>query len=195
MPAEARVTKMWTQQKGLIPLLFLAFGAYFLFDGFIGYPRSDERWKAHEELKDQPGAWEKLCAERGWTTTAPEKYLGPGKYREQFWSGGSTALIGLISLIYWQRQRKSKIRSDESGISSTLGVRIPYSAITRIDKKAWKQKGFAYVHYKDGAAEKKFTLDDAKYDPKSLDTILADAVSNAAPETVVEEPVAESNPQ
>ena len=83
MPAEARVTKMWTQQKGLIPLLFLAFGAYFLFDGFIGYPRSDERWKAHQELKDQPGAWEKLCAERGWKTDPPEKYLGPEKYREQ----------------------------------------------------------------------------------------------------------------
>jgi hypothetical protein len=27
--------KCGTQQKGLIPLLFLAFGAYFLFDGFI----------------------------------------------------------------------------------------------------------------------------------------------------------------
>jgi hypothetical protein len=196
MPAEARVTKMWTQQKGLIPLLFLAFGAYFLFDGFIGYPRSDERWKAHQELKDQPGAWEKLCAERGWKTTPPEKFLGPDKYREQFFFGGGTALIGLISLIYWQRQRKSTIRNDESGISSSLGTNIPYGAITRIDKKDWKRRGFAYVYYKDAGALKKFTLDDAKHDPKALDVILAEAVVKVGPEVVIEEPVAaEERPQ
>ena len=196
MPAEARVTKMWIQQKGLIPLLFLAFGAYFLFDGFIGYPRSDERWKAHQELKDKPGEWERLCAERGWKTTPPEKYLGPEKYREQFWFGGGTALIGLISLIYWQRQRKSTIRSDETGIFSSLGTKIPYGAITRIDKKIWKRKGYAYVYYKDDGALKKFTMDDAKYDPKALDIILADAVAKAGPNVVIEEPVgSEENPQ
>ena len=194
MPAQARVTKMWTQQKGLIPLLFLFFGAYFLFDGFIGYPRSDERFKSHETLKNQPGAWEKLCAERGWKTQPPEKFYGPEKYREQFWFGGGTALIGLISLIYWQRQRKSFIGNDETGVFTSAGTRIPYASIQRVDKTLWKQKGYAYLHYQENGAPRKLTLDDAKYDPKALDVILSETIAKLSPEAVIEGPPASATP-
>jgi hypothetical protein len=190
--------------------MFLAFGAYFLWDGFVGYPRSDARWTAHarwkkyEELKsnpeewakvcaehswstDAPEPWEKVCADRGWTTTPPEKYLGPSKYAEQFWFGGATGIIGLVALFYWNRVRRSVVRSDAEGVQSAAGKRVPYSTITRVDKKLWKSKGYATIHHTDGAATGKFTLDDAKHDPKALDVILSDIITNTAGKATVEE--------
>jgi hypothetical protein len=92
--------------------------------GLFGYPRSDERWKAHQELKDQPGVREKLCAERGWKTDPPVEVSRAGEVPGTYFFGGGTALIGLISLIYWQRQRKSTIRNDESGYPVPWGTNI-----------------------------------------------------------------------
>lgn len=185
MPAEARVLKMWSQQKGLVPLLFLAFAAWFLWDGAVGYPRSDERWDAHERLQADPGGWEKYAGERGWKTEKPEKRFGPEKYREQFWVSAITAAVGLIALTYWQRERKLVIRNDDAGISTSRGLRIPYGAITRVDKTIWKAKGYAYIHYDDGGKPGKLTLDDAKHDPKALDIILEETIAHLNPTATV----------
>jgi hypothetical protein len=197
MPAEARVLKMWSQQKGLVPLLFLAFAAWFAFDGAVGYPRSDERYRKHKELKDQPGAWEKLCAEKGWKTEPPEKEYGPGKYKEQFVVSAITALVGIASLSYWQSQRKLVIRNDESGISTSRGLRVPYAAINQVDKRIWKAKGYAYIHFQHEGRAGKLTLDDAKHDPKALDVILDETIAHLPPTATVlggEKPAASATP-
>lgn len=163
-----------------MPLLFLAFAGWFLWDGLVGYPRSDARFKAHEELKSQPGAWEKLCAEKGWKTEPPEHYHGPAKYREQYGAASITGLAGLIALAYWQRQRKTIIRNDSSGISTSTGIQIPYSSIRRVDARTWKSKGFAHIYYENSGRARKLTFDDAKHDPRALDIILAETMQNAA---------------
>jgi hypothetical protein len=185
MPAEARVLKMWSQQKGLVPLLFLAFSAWFLWDGLVGYPRSDERWDAHERLSPTPGEWEKYAAERGWKTEKPEKRYGPEKYREQYWASAIMGVVGFLALAYWQRERKLVIRNDAAGITTSRGLRIPYESITRLDKTIWKQKGFAYIHYATGGRSGKLTLDDAKHDPKALDIILDETVARLSPTATV----------
>ena len=174
MPAEARITKLWTQQKGIIPIMFIAFGLYFTWDGLVGYPRSDERWHKHEQLKTEPGAWEKYCAERGWTTTPPEHEHGPKKYREQYFFGGLTGVVGIFSLIFWLRQRRTVIRSDEDAIFSPSGKRVPYSAITAVDARMWKAKGLATVRYTIEGGKGKFVLDDAKWDPTALEVVMRD---------------------
>lgn len=189
MPAEARVQKMWTQQKGLIPLLFLAFSAWFLWDGLVGYPRSDARFKAHEELKGQPGAWEKLCEEKGWKTQPPEKYMGPGKYREQYWASAIAGLVGLTALGYWHRNRKIVIRNDEEGISISTGLRIPYSSIRRVDARTWKSKGYTHIYFDQQGRPGKFTLDDAKHDPRALDVILQETIAKTEATAEILRPV------
>ena len=179
---------MWSQQKGLIPLLFLAFGGWFLWDGVVGYPRSDARFKAHEELKGQPGAWEKLCAEKGWKTQPPEKFYGPEKYREQYWASGITGLVGLIALTYWQRQRKVIIRNDETGISTSTGLRIPYDSIRRVDARLWKSKGYTYIYFEIKGGSGKLILDDAKHDPRALDVILSETMEKTAATAEIQKP-------
>ena len=185
MPAEARVLKMWSQQKGLVPLLFLAFAAWFLWDGAVGYPRSDARWDAHERLQGEPGAWEKYAGERGWKTEKPEKRFGPEKYREQYVVSAITAAVGLIALAYWQSQRKLIIRNDDAGISTSRGLRVPYESIAKVDTTVWKQKGFAYIHYQANGQPKRLTFDDAKHDPKALDIILEETIARLPPTATV----------
>jgi hypothetical protein len=186
MPAEARVTKMWKQQKGLIPLLFIAFSLYFLWDGAVGYPRNDDRFDAHERLKDKPGEWEKLCAEKGWKTEPPKQRMGPAKYAEQYWWAGGSGLIGLVALAYWMAQKKTVVRNDAEAVFTPKNVRVPYPAVTHVDRTKWKSKGLAYIRYSIDGKEGRFTLDDAKHDPKALDTILSEIVERVGDKATAE---------
>ncbi len=186
MPAEARVTRMWKQQKGLIPILFIAFALYFLWDGAVGYPRNDERFDAHERLKATPAEWEKLCQEKGWKTEPPKTRMGPHKYAEQFWWAGGAGAIGLISLAVWMSQKGTVVKSDAESVTTTGNIRVPYSAITQVDRTKWKSKGLAYVRYSLNGREGRFKLDDAKHDPKALDIILADIVSHVGDKATAE---------
>lgn len=186
MPAEARVTKMWKQQKGLIPLLFIAFALYFLWDGAVGYPRNDERFDAHERLKDKPDEWKKLCEQKGWKTEPPKQRLGEAKYREQYWWAAGTGLIGLAALAFWLTQKKTIVRNDADALYTSKNVRVPYSSITHVDRSRWKAKGLACIRYSLDGKEGRFTLDDAKHDPKALDTILAEIVAKVGDKATAE---------
>jgi hypothetical protein len=210
MPAEARVMKTWIQQKGLIPVFLFGFCGWFLWDGLIGWPRSNERWDAHEraekykELKDKPAewealcgqrgwkveappAWEKICAARGWTTEPPHKRYERSDLIPQYVCAGVSGAIGIFSLIYWLRARKMVIRSDTEAVFTPSGTRVPYGSITQIDRRKWKPKGLATVFYSLDGAKGRFVLDDAKYEPTALDTILADIQAHSAGRAKVDE--------
>jgi hypothetical protein len=174
MPAEARVTRTWVQQKGLIPVFLLGCALWFLWDGLIGWPRSNERWDAHKSRT--PEEWVKYCAERGWKTEPPHRRYERSDIVVQFLCAGVAGVVGILSFIYWQRTRRSVLRSDEEGVVTPSGVRVPYGSITVVDQRRWKSKGLAAVHYTLDGAKRRFVLDDAKYDPEALDIILADIV-------------------
>ena len=202
--------KTWIQQKGLIPVFLLGFSLYFLWDGLIGYPRSDKRFEAHEraekykELKDKPDVWqelcksrgwstdapvpwEKLCAEKKWTTEPPHKYLGRSKIIEQYVCSGIAGAIGIFSLIYWLRAKKAFIRSEADAVITPSGKRVTYGSITDLDLRKWKSKGLATVSYSIDGAKGRFVLDDAKYEPTALDAILADIREHTAGQAKVDE--------
>ena len=166
--------KTWIQQKGLIPVFLLGFSLWFLWDGLIGYPRSNERWDAHEALKGKSGEWEKLCASRGWTTEVPHERFGRSKLVAQYVCSGVTGAIGIFSLIFWLRARKAFIRSEAEAVITPSGRQVPYASITDLDVRTWKSKGLATVFYSLDGEKGRFVLDDAKYEPTALDTILED---------------------
>ncbi len=195
--------KTWIQQKGLIPIFLFGFAVWFLWDGVIGYPRSNERWTAHErsekyrELKDQPGEWlalcakhgwpsdapepwEEICRARGWTTTPPEHFQDRSKIIGQYVCASVAGAVGIFSLIFWLRAKNSIIRSDAEGVLTPSGKRVPYGSITQVDRRKWKSKGLATVFYSLEGAKGRFVLDDAKYEPTALDTILEDIQQQTA---------------
>jgi len=180
MPAEAKVMKSWIQQKGLIPVFLLGFSLWFLWDGFIGFPRSNERFTQHSRLKDKPGEWEKYCSQKGWTTEPPHRLYEKGDLIGQFAFAGFTGVMGILSLVFWLRARKSVIRTEEQAVFTPSGKRVPYESITEIDRRKWKSKGLATVFYTLDGAKGRFVLDDAKYEPTALDTILEDLQQRTA---------------
>ncbi len=187
MPAEARVMKTWIQQKGLIPVFLFGFALWFLWDGLIGWPRSNERFDAHERLKEKSGEWEKLCAARGWTTEVPHKRYERSDIVVQFAISALTGSIGAFSLVFWLRAKKTFIRSETDAVITPSGRRVPYSNITDLDLRKWKSKGLATIVYSLEGAKGRFILDDAKYDPNGLDAILADIRQQTAGRAQVDE--------
>lgn len=187
MPAEARVTKTWVQQKGLIPVFLIACSLWFLWDGLVGYQRSNERWDAHESRKATPGEWEKYCGERGWKMEPPHRRFADSDIVGQYVFAGLTGVIGVFSLVYWLRVRRSVLRSDDGAVFTPSGVRVPYKSITQVDQRKWKPKGLATVFYSLEGAKRRFILDDAKYDPEALDIILADILQRTAGRAKVDE--------
>lgn len=187
MPAEAHVMRTWIQQKGLIPVFLFGFAVWFLWDGLVGWPRSNERFDAHARLKDQSGEWEKLCAARGWTTEAPHKRHERSDIIMQFAIAALTGAIGAFSLVFWLRAKKTFIRSEDDVVITPSGTRVPYASITDLDLRKWKSKGLATIVYSLEGAKGRFILDDAKYDPNGLDAILEDIRQQTAGRAQVDE--------
>ena len=179
--------RTWIQQKGLIPVFLLGFSLWFLWDGVIGYPRSNERWDAHEARKDMSGEWEKYCAVRGWTTEPPHRRYERKDLVGQYVCASVAGAIGIFSLIYWLRARKMTIRSEADAVFTPSGKRVPYESIAQIDLRKWKSKGLATVFYSLDGAKGRFVLDDAKYEPAALDAILEDIQQHTAGRAKVDE--------
>jgi hypothetical protein len=171
MTVEARITPIWKKQKLLLGLLMLGFGVWFLFDGLVGYPKSDERYRALEKLSADKSEWPALAKQHN-IGRVPEKFLGPGKVIEQFVAAGVTGLLGLGILGYWFSQLKRTVRMDEEAVTSAAGVRVPFSAITGVGKKLWDKKGIAKIRYALDGKEGEFVVDDYKFDTKPSRQIL-----------------------
>ncbi len=178
MPATARVNKRWKQKIGAFPILTLIFTFLFLYDGFIAYPRNDERFQAHKTMT--PEQWTALCQQKGWSTTAPAEFKGPGKYTEQIVWGSAFAAIAVGSMIFWLRGMRTSVSSDAEGVTAPNGTQVPYSAITHVDQRKWKEYGLAYVKYSLAGKDGRFTLDFDKHQEKPLEVILADILQNTA---------------
>jgi hypothetical protein len=176
MPAEARVTAIWSKQKLFVAIFLFGIGGWFFSDALIGYPHSDERWLAHHELvKDNREAeWPSVAQSHGWTAKVPEKYYGQGSIVMQWICGGFAAALGLISLAYWLTQKNRVLRSDEEAVYSPAGTRIPFASITGLGKKDWERKGYATVLYKIEGRKGAFRLDDYKFDREATHQILAE---------------------
>ena len=176
MPAEARITPIWKKQKLFIAIFLVGVAGWFFWDGTIGYPRSNERWRAHEDLvkSGHDSEWPDLAKRRGWTETLPHKFYGPGDLRTQLVCGGLAGLLGLLAFAYWLTQKGRIVRTDDEAVYSPSGTRIPFAAITGLGKKKWEEKGLATVLYKIEGRKGRFELDDYKYDRETTHQILAE---------------------
>lgn len=174
MPAEARVTSVWSKQKLFVAVFLIAIGGWFFWDGFITYPHSNVRWVEHDRLvkSGRDAEWPALANSRGWTTTVPHKFFAPFDIYTQWVCGGFATLLGLISLIYWYTQKDRTLRTDEEAVYSPAGTRIPFSTITGLGKKNWERKGLATVLFEINGRKGRFVIDDYKFDYEATHQIL-----------------------
>ena len=176
MPAEARVTPIWKKQKLFVAIFLLAIGGWFFYDGLIGYPKSNERWEAHEKFvkEDRVSQWPDFAKSQGWSVTEPHKLLTKEDIVGQFAFGGLAALLGVITLAYWAVQKGRVVKTDADAVHTPAGTRVPFSAITGVGKKKWEAKGLATVRFEIEGRKGEFELDDYKYDRDATVQILAE---------------------
>jgi hypothetical protein len=176
MPAEARITPVWKKQKLFVAIFLLAIAGWFAWDGKVGYPRSNERWQAHDELvkSGKDTEWLALAASRGWSKEPPHKLFKSEDIAMQLILSGLLFVGGVIALAYWLMQKGRVLRSDAEAVYSPAGTRVPFGAITGLGKKKWEAKGLATVRYEIGGRKGEFVLDDYKFDRDPTHQILAE---------------------
>jgi hypothetical protein len=174
MNLEARVTPIWKRQKLFVALLMLAFGAWFTFDGVIGWPRNNERFAKYQEFAeaDNLDGWNAFAKSRGWDPKKPEKLHTPSEIRGQFLYGGLCGVVGLIALGYWLQQCRRTLKLDDDAVTSPGGTRVPFESITGLGLKKWESKGLATVRYEVGGRKGEFVVDDYKFETETAKKIL-----------------------
>jgi hypothetical protein len=180
MPAEARISSIWRKQKLFISLFFIAFGAWFFWDGLVRWPRSNERWHAFEQAEKE-GRLEQWRAEErqaGRVTTKPHKYYKRQDLLGQYFFGAVTTAVGTLMLLYWVTQKNRILRSDTEAVYSAGGTRVPFGAITGVGKKKWETKGIARVRYELDGRRGEFVVDDYKFETEPARQILQEIESH-----------------
>ena len=56
-----------------------------------------------------------------------------------------------------------KLTCDETSFQAPWSPKIPFTAVEKLDKRPWKHKGLAKVHYKLGSSSKSTSIDDLRF--------------------------------
>ena len=211
MPAEARITKIWKNQKLGVALVLLVFSLPFFYDGTIGYEHKNQRYREWKKFADAPSdaGWKQLAKERGWDAeewpayvrehklqnNLPEIPFPRAKIIEQFVCAALCVIFGAITLAYWASQKGRVVKTDADAVHTPAGTRVPFSAITGVGKKKWDAKGFATVRYEIDGRKGEFLLDDYKFDRDATHQILAEIEEHlpTAPEPEAALPSGQAN--
>jgi len=163
-------TTSWykNRRRGMVAML-LGLSLYFCYDWKIGYPKQkreyDAYWPVYQKLvveeKDDK-AWLTKAKDNGWPQS-PKIEDWNYKLKEQLiWAIG-TGAAGIGLLLAYLRNKDGFLMADAESLTTPEGVRIPFTAVRRIDKRKWDNKGLAYLNYQDGDAMKKAVIDDFIY--------------------------------
>lgn len=174
MSLTARITPIWKKQKLFVGLFLLLFGAWFFWDGAVGYPRTNERYYAWKKYRNagQDAEWRAYAASRGWKPQPPEHPFTEIQIRGQYLYGSLAAFSGVLALLYWWRQLSRTLQLDDEAVTSPSGTRVPFSAITGLGLKKWESKGLAVVRYEIDGRKGEFLVDDYKFDTEAARAIV-----------------------
>ncbi len=158
----------------------IVFGAYFCYDGAIGYPAQRERALTYQRLYEEHGldAWNKHAAEQGWSLADPGEPKDHADFTVQFIFAGIFGALGTMMLLVVFLSRGRWIEASETGVTSSWGQSFDFDQVVSLDKKKWEDKGIAYVKYDREGRKKRFVIDDYKFDRSTTDQIVYRLESN-----------------
>ena len=185
----------------LIGLIALVVGLYHFIDPVFKYPKMRPASQAYAILETQlqgddgelQRQWDALASSKGWPQGKPKyspKDLNTNTIYSYFIGILFTFVAGIPCLITFVRCLGQWIAADENGLTNAKGQKVEFNQIGKIDKTKWEKKGIAKLVYSDGGAEKKFVIDDLKFDRETTDQIMelveekvgVDKIEGALPE-------------
>ncbi len=185
MAIEAKYSREWRSRMGIILLLLVGSAGWFFYDGLVAYPKYNEGAAAYAQLtemareeglseaeaeKEAAARWEKCAANFSGDPQEPPKHAK--NVEQQIHFGIGLAIVALVFLAWVLREMRRVIRADDEtfdGLTTAFppfngSVRVRFSSVFGIDRRKWKNKGIAYVHYKDERGRRcRVIIDDYKY--------------------------------
>lgn len=178
----------------LIPTLMVVGGLYFLYDGFVGWPGSNQRIADLTQQAEAARAKGDLDGESKALNERKEiKPRGDLDITIQKLLGFGLTPLGLLAAFWFPYRSRGAYRLTADDVLHVPGhPPVPASAVTEMDKSGFDKKGIVYLKYEfptaaGGAAQGgTITIDDFIYDQEPTDQILdrIEAAIAPAAETV-----------
>ncbi len=202
--------------------MFFGFSAYFFYDWKVGYPKKrviydtylayESEWEAlkadgkEEESKKKFNAWVEVAKNNDWDlnlkTFEPEKKIDDAKIAEQLYFGIGTGVISLGILVYCLVSLRKTLEVDDEAVKLPNGMRVPFSAIKKVDTRRWQNKGLATIGFDDGASLKgSAKIDGLKFggfikpEPYQADLILNRIIESFRGDLIELEEIEEEKPE
>ena len=189
MAAKAVISNGYRWRLALIGVVCLLFAAWSAYDGFVKYPRINKNFKAWVEFKDKHGEqwvekWPQHAADYN-LPEQPERSKSQWSMIAQYVQLAITLPIGLWFSYLFLSSLNRWVASDENGLTGSRGEQVPYDSIATLDKKRWEAKGIAIVNYSDDQGQRRFVLDDWKFEREPTDQILIEVEQRLRPDQIV----------
>lgn len=170
-PVVARAGRYYRNARYIMVLVGVAMGAYFLYDGYVGYPKKNSQIAAVEmELNSTPKE-----TQRWYELEAQQRKLGTPKSGTdiglQKVLGYLLPLVALSYLFYVINKSRGEVRLDNDVLTVPGHPPVPLSTVTSVDARLWKKKGIAVVKYDVNGTKGALTLDDFVYEQPPIDAI------------------------
>lgn len=153
-PFVARAGKTYRRYRYVMFVLMVAFGGWFLYDGFVRWPEQNKAWDAKEAQilqLDVPGRTAEM-------TTTLEKLRReqkdmPKRHNDfdlglQRTLGFALPPIAVALLTFWRRRSRGEYRLQNDILNVPGYPPIPLTSIESLDKTRWDRKGIAFANYK-----------------------------------------------
>jgi hypothetical protein len=191
-PISAAAGSYYRNMRYLMFVVILAMGCWFLYDGFVKYPKKNA---LYDQLAAQKEALQKANPDDPKVAELSSQLKDHGKrYQDsdialQKGLGFALPPIGVGLLAYWLHKSRGRVELRDDTIFAPGHPPVPLSAVKEVDSTLWNRKGIAKVHYQlPGGGSGTLTLDDFIYDRKPIDAIYDAALASAASRPATQSP-------
>jgi hypothetical protein len=181
----AKAGKSYRWRRYIMVVLFIVGGAWFWYDGYIGWPRHNHKLDEAEQMRNQAEATHEQArydAISHEISRMHARYSDASLFLQKLLAY-SLPPLGIIFLIRMLYVSRGEIRLKDDVITAPGHPAIPFTAIRELDKRQWDRKGIATVKYEVEGRTGTLTLDDFVYDQNPTDAIYDRILSYVAPQS------------
>lgn len=178
-PIVARYGSYYRNMRYIMVTLVVAFGAWFGYDGFVGYPEHNRKYD--EIFSRQEEAQRRQDNETAARLADELRKHGarktPTDIALQKWLSFLLPPIGLAYLAFVLHRSRGEYRLEGTRLFLPGGRQLDLAQVKSVDNALWDRKGIAVVKYDGG----QFQLDDFIYEAKPIRAIHAALMQRVAP--------------
>ena len=181
MTIVAPVNKWQYRRLLLIFVVLLGAAGWFTYDGWLGWPRSDDRRVKHMEHSRYVTARQQTVLARwpGWQAATAAQRLKMDRLvhaanftgwhsvtdiHNQRWIAAALGIVSVVVLLWCGVERRRRITVDDAGLRLSGGCVIAFDDIVRIDNRRWSRDGLVMLAYRRGGKMRQAKLDGVVFD-------------------------------